>query len=116
VNHDAVVRSLPVGDAPFVMLKERGDDVMVDQIRVDPQTGRAQTDRLIVRAGRSRRVRFSLRLPTVPELTLCLHEAGFNTVRAFDERAGRSPSTPRGCPSSPARPTEAWERSVGYVE
>jgi hypothetical protein len=68
------------------MLLERGDDLLVDRASFDPVAGRSHTDRFVVRGGRVRKLRFSLRLPTVPEAEEWLRAAGFAEVDAFDER------------------------------
>jgi len=55
----------------------RGDDLMIDRIHFDFLAGRSRTERIIVRSGRVRRVRFSLAQPTLPELCSSLRDAGF---------------------------------------
>ena len=60
-----------------------GDDLMIDEKRYDPVSGRQSNERLLVREGRPRRsVRFSVRLSTVPELRGWLEDAGFEHVTA----------------------------------
>ncbi len=50
---------------------------MIDRIHFDFLAGRSRTERIIVRSGRVRRVRFSLAQPTLPELCSSLRDAGF---------------------------------------
>ena len=63
---------------------ERGDDLMIDRSRFDPVTGRAETERTIVRGGRVRRVRYAVRLFVAAELGEWLRGAGFAEVAFFD--------------------------------
>jgi hypothetical protein len=64
---------------------ESGDDLLIDRARFDPVTGRSHTDRLTVRDGRTRRMRFSVRMPTFPELRGWLLAEGFADAEALDE-------------------------------
>ena len=61
----------------------RGDDLMVDQDRYDPLTGRWHTRRTIVRDGRVRTVNFETRMFTFVELRDWLLRAGFQRVEGF---------------------------------
>lgn len=83
LQRDALLRSLPAGGQPGVMVEERGDDLMIDRVQFDVQTGRLNTDRMILREGHRRRLRFSVRLPTLQELSAWLEETGFSSVQAF---------------------------------
>ena len=60
---------------------ERDDDLMVDKIEVDIEEARTITERIVVRAGKTRKTRFVVRWFNVPELRDWLHEAGFENVR-----------------------------------
>jgi SAM-dependent methyltransferase len=74
-NRDAFARNwLPV------TMSERDGDLQVDRHRFDLLTGRAETDRFIVRGGRVRVVRFSVRAFTFTELREWLLDAGFSSV------------------------------------
>jgi SAM-dependent methyltransferase len=74
-NRDALARNwLPV------TMSERDGDLQVDRHRFDLLTGRAETDRFIVRGGRVRVVRFSVRAFTFTELREWLLGAGFSSV------------------------------------
>jgi SAM-dependent methyltransferase len=73
----------PSGQA--VWLSERGDDLMIDKVSYDAPAGRSNTERIVVRDGRVRRLDFSLAQPTASELTRMLHEAGFADVQALNE-------------------------------
>ena len=83
INRERVLRlqqALPPGRiATFV--GERGDDLMIDKVSFDPATGCTVTERIIVRAGRVRRVHFAVRTFTVPEIRDWVIGAGF---AAFD--------------------------------
>ena len=83
VNRERVIRlqaALPPG-RPATFVAERGDDLMVDKVEFDPASGCTVTERIIVRAGRVRRVHFAVRAFTVPEIRDGLIDAGFT---AFD--------------------------------
>lgn len=62
------------------VIVERGDDFTIDRSRFDPTTGRATTERTVVRAGRVRRFRFSVRMFVAAELGDWLRAAGFQSV------------------------------------
>jgi SAM-dependent methyltransferase len=62
---------------------QRGDDLMIDLVDYDPMTDRAQTERVIVRDGRVKRVRFSVRLYGLGELATLLRSVGFGSVQPF---------------------------------
>lgn len=64
---------------------ERGDDLLVDQNRLDPLTGRSLVTRTVLRGGVTRRVPFFVRLFTFPELRDRLHAAGFTSVTGLGE-------------------------------
>lgn len=78
-NRDAFVRHWFPAD-----VVERDGDLLVDRHRFDVATGRAETERFIVRDGRVRRTRYSVRFFTFTELRDWLLEAGFSSVEAFD--------------------------------
>jgi SAM-dependent methyltransferase len=58
-------RGLP---ASFVV--SRGDDLMIDQVDYDGLTDRSQTERIVVRNGRVKRNKFSIRLYSPSELSV----------------------------------------------
>jgi SAM-dependent methyltransferase len=66
---------------PIHVIGEREGDVMIDRWELDPEHARFETERFVVRDGRARRARFSVRWFTVPELRSWLEEAGFENVR-----------------------------------
>jgi SAM-dependent methyltransferase len=68
---------------PAVVI-ERDGDLMIDRSRFDPTTGRATTERTVVRDGRTRRFHFSVRLFIAAELRDWLVSAGFRTVEFVD--------------------------------
>jgi hypothetical protein len=53
---------------------------MIDRGDYDPLTGRAETERIVIRDGRVRRFHFSVRMFTFVELREWLLAAGFETV------------------------------------
>jgi SAM-dependent methyltransferase len=63
---------------------ERDGNFAIDRSIFDPTTGRATTERVIVRDGRVRRFEFSVRGFLAVELRDWLLEAGFATVDFFD--------------------------------
>ena len=64
---------------------ERDGNLVVDQNRLDPQTGRSHAVRTVVRDGGIRQVTFSTRMFLFPELRGWLHAAGFATVHGYGE-------------------------------
>jgi SAM-dependent methyltransferase len=78
---------------PAVVI-EKGDDLVVDHSVFEPFTGRADTERTVVRDGRTRRFAFSVRMFVAAELGDWLREAGFDQVR-FTDGAGE-PLTAQG--------------------
>ena len=77
---------------PDRVAAERDGDLMIDRTRLDPLTSRAYTERLVLRGGRSRRVRFFVRLFTFTELRDWLTAAGFTAVNGYGDDA--APLTP----------------------
>jgi SAM-dependent methyltransferase len=63
---------------------EKGDDLVVTHHVFEPITGRADTERTVVREGRVRRFAFSVRMFVAAELGDWLREAGFDEVRFYD--------------------------------
>ena len=53
---------------------------MIDRVHFDLLEGRSRTERIIVRDGRVRRVRFSLAQQTLSELSASLRHAGFEHI------------------------------------
>lgn len=64
---------------------EQNGDMVVDQHRMDPLTGRSETTRTLIRGGQTRRVTFSVRMFLHPELRDWLLAAGFATVHGYGE-------------------------------
>lgn len=67
-----------------VHVGERDGDFSIDRTTFDPTTGRATTERVIVRDGRTRRFTFSVRMFLAVELRDWLLEAGFADVDFYD--------------------------------
>jgi SAM-dependent methyltransferase len=68
---------------PYVVT-ERNGDFSIDLSTFDPVTGRANTERVLVRGGRTRRFTFSVRMFIAAELRDWLLEAGFTAVDFHD--------------------------------
>ena len=83
-SRDLLVANIPPS-GPAVWMSERGDDLMIDKVSLDPVAGRSHTERILVRDGTVRRTGFSLAQPTAEQLGEMLRECGFEEVRAFDE-------------------------------
>jgi len=66
------------------VVREKGDDLVVDHSVFEPVTGRADTQRTVVRDGRVRRFSMSVRMFLAVELGDWLREAGFDEVRFYD--------------------------------
>jgi SAM-dependent methyltransferase len=73
-----------------VTMVERDDDLMVDRHEFDVLGGRIETERIVVRSGRVRRFRFSVRFFTFTELRDWLLQAGFAEVDAYDKETGET--------------------------
>ncbi len=69
---------------PSVVI-ERDGDLSIDRARFDPTTGRARTERTIVRGGNVREFVFSVRMFIAVELRAWLLDAGFSAVEFYDE-------------------------------
>jgi SAM-dependent methyltransferase len=65
---------------------ERDGNLMIDRSRFDPVSGRATTERVIVRDGTTRGVTFSVRMFVAVELGGWLRDAGFSAVDFFDRQ------------------------------
>jgi ubiquinone/menaquinone biosynthesis C-methylase UbiE len=68
---------------PSVVI-ERDGNFSIDRQQFDPISGRAITERVIVRDGRTRRFRFSVRMFIAAELRDWLLDAGFESVQFSD--------------------------------
>lgn len=93
-NHHEFVRRFTPAPFSHGMQGRVNDDLMIDTREFDCLTGCVETDRVVVRDRRVRRSRFSLRLPTVPELGAGLADAGF-AASEFRARHGRPPAIDR---------------------
>jgi SAM-dependent methyltransferase len=81
-NRDRLLREF---QDHFVL--ERNGDMLIDNNRFDPLTGRTHQIRTVFRDGETRTGEWSLRLFTFPELDGWLRAAGFGHVQAFGEGA-----------------------------
>ena len=59
---------------------ERGEDLMLDKVEVNFETWQTMTERIVIRDGKVRRVHFTVRLYSYPELRDELLRAGFTDV------------------------------------
>jgi len=82
IENNNLAGLLPLWQRAIVV--ERGDDLAIDRSVFDPVTGRATTDRVLVRDGRHRRFTFSVRMFVAVELRQWLIEAGFSSVDSYD--------------------------------
>jgi SAM-dependent methyltransferase len=64
---------------------EVGDDMMIDHHRLDPLSMRSVVERTVVRDGKVRRVPYSVRLFTAPELRYWLQHAAFADIAFHGE-------------------------------
>lgn len=69
---------------PAVVI-ERDGNFAIDRSRFDPATGRASTERVLIRDGSTRRFTFSVRMFVGAELRDWLLAAGFTAVDLLDE-------------------------------
>jgi SAM-dependent methyltransferase len=69
-----------------VTVIERDGALAIDRARYDPVSGRAHTERTIVRDGVTRRLTFSARMFMPVELRDWLTDAGFDDVAFYDNR------------------------------
>ena len=68
---------------PSVVVENEGN-LSIDRSRFDPVTGRATTERVLVRDGAIRRLTFSVRMFLAVELGDWLRSAGFRDVEFYD--------------------------------
>jgi SAM-dependent methyltransferase len=68
------------------VVTERDGNLMIDRSRFDPVTGRATTERVIVRDGTTRSTTFSVRMFLAVELGAWLRDANFSAVEFFDRQ------------------------------
>ncbi|MGP4017212.1 SAM-dependent methyltransferase [Saccharopolyspora sp. 5N708] len=81
-----IVNLLPRYQASVVW--QVGEDMAIDQHRLDPVTFRSVVERTLIRDGRVRRVRYSVRFFAFPELRDWLRQAGFREVEGCGEDGG----------------------------
>jgi SAM-dependent methyltransferase len=82
IEHNNLVELLPRWQPAVVT--ERDGHFAIDRSRYDPVTGRATTERVLIRDGRIRRFSFSVRMFVGAELRDWLLQAGFATVDLLD--------------------------------
>jgi SAM-dependent methyltransferase len=81
-NPALLERAIELGGGTFTHTLSRGQDRMVDRVRIED--GRARIERLVVRDGRTRKIEFSLELLDGPTLQRWLRDAGFDAVKLYD--------------------------------
>ena len=69
-----------------VTVTERDGAFAIDQATFDPMSGRAHTERTIIRGGQTRRLTFSVRMFIAAELRDWLTNAGFATTTFYGNR------------------------------
>lgn len=84
-NRDALVRRY---DARAARVTERDGDFLIDRGSFEVSSGRDEVERVVVRGGRVRRMRYSVRHWTFTELRDWLYAAGFAEVTACDAENG----------------------------
>jgi ubiquinone/menaquinone biosynthesis C-methylase UbiE len=62
---------------------ERDGDLMIDKTRFEPATSRMETERIVVKGGRTRRIRLSVRAFMATELRTWLQDAGFADASTY---------------------------------
>lgn len=82
IENNNLVELLPRWKPAVVI--ERDGDFAIDRSQFDPTTGRATTERVLIRGGRTRRFSFSVRMFVGAELRDWLLEAGFGAVDLLD--------------------------------
>lgn len=82
-NRDWIIRAFQ----PASVIEREGD-LVIDQRRLEPLTGRVMTERTVVRQGRVRRIPFFVRMFTFTELRDWLLAAGFTNVTGHGEDGG----------------------------
>lgn len=82
MHRDMVAGSIGGGAAWTV---KRNGDLMVDDSRFDPLSGRVLTERTVIRDSRVRSFTFFVRLFSFTEIRDWLHHTGFTEIEAFGE-------------------------------
>jgi SAM-dependent methyltransferase len=82
-NRDWVIRHFQPAS-----VAERDGDLLIDQRRLEPATGRIVIERTVIRGAQVRRVPYFLRMFTFTELRDWLLNAGFATVEGHGEDGG----------------------------
>ncbi len=84
IENNNLVELLPRWQPAVVV--ERDGNFMIDRSQFDPVSGRARTERVIVREATTRRVSFSVRAFVAVELRAWLLDAGFSSVDVYDRQ------------------------------
>lgn len=87
INRNALLRN----GFPSRFVIRRGDDLMVDLVDYDGLADRSETERIVVRKGTARSVRYTVRLYSFVELSRSLKALGMRSVEALGQ--GGTPYT-----------------------
>jgi SAM-dependent methyltransferase len=82
-NPSRLRRLVELAGGQTAIAVDRGNDLIVDRISIDDEQGRGHTERFLVRAGRVRKLEFSIELVDAETLTERLRAAGFADVELF---------------------------------
>lgn len=82
-NRDRLVASVTAQDGRTTTVVDRGELIVVDEVELSRDGARSEADRMVIRDGQVRRMHFSVRLFTLPELTSWLQDAGLATIDAY---------------------------------
>jgi hypothetical protein len=74
---------------------ERGDDLMIEQIRFDPESRQLSVRRTVIRDGAVQTSRYGVRLYDFAQIGALLESVGFTHVVAVDEPAAVGPHAHR---------------------
>jgi SAM-dependent methyltransferase len=80
INRDLLLKNLRVHH-----ITDKGKDLMLDRNSFDPTEGYIHNHRTIIRDGKRKDFKFSIRLYNSTEITLILRQAGLKTVKIFGD-------------------------------
>ena len=86
MNRERLLRALLPGQETTGSVIERDGNCLMDRIQYDVATGCVRTERFTLRDGSLRRMQFTARLFTFPELRDWLLQAGFSSVKGFGDQ------------------------------
>jgi SAM-dependent methyltransferase len=80
IDRNAARASLRIDRSLPVLVSERGDDAIVDRVRLSPERTHIVIDRIVARDTKLRRITLVIRTYDLLHLRTCLREAGFSKV------------------------------------